>query len=67
MHYNFDQIIDRTNTNSIKYDVRENYFGKADVIPLWVADMDFATPECIRKAVIKRAEHEIYGYSLKLG
>jgi cystathionine beta-lyase len=65
MHYNFDQIIDRTNTNSIKYDVRENYFGKADVIPLWVADMDFATPECIRKAVIKRAEHEIYGYSLK--
>jgi cystathionine beta-lyase len=65
MHYNFDQTIDRTNSNSIKYDVRENYFGKADVIPLWVADMDFATPECIRKAVSERAEHEIYGYSLK--
>ena len=65
MKYNFDQIIDRSNTNAIKYDVRESYFGKADIIPLWVADMDFATPECIRDAVIDRANHEIYGYSLK--
>ncbi len=65
MKYNFDQIIDRSNSNSIKYDLRDNYFGKADIIPLWVADMDFATPKCIRKAVIERANHEIYGYSLK--
>jgi cystathionine beta-lyase len=65
MKYNFDQKIERTNTNTVKYDLRKNYFGKADVIPLWVADMDFATPECIRKAVAERANHEIYGYSLK--
>jgi len=65
MNYNFDQAIDRTTTNSVKYNLRKVYFGKADVIPLWVADMDFATPECIRKAVAERAKHEIYGYSLK--
>lgn len=65
MKYNFDQTINRENTNSVKYDIRESYFGKADVIPLWVADMDFASPECIRNAVAKRAKHEIYGYSIK--
>jgi len=65
MKYNFNQIIDRTQSNTVKYDIREIYFGKKDIIPLWVADMDFATPECIRKAVQTRAEHEIYGYSLK--
>ncbi|MCD6090603.1 MAG: PatB family C-S lyase [Bacteroidales bacterium] len=65
MKYNFDQCIDRTNSNAVKYAIRESYFGKKDVIPLWVADMDFATPECIRKAVVERAEHEIYGYSIK--
>jgi cystathionine beta-lyase len=63
--HNFDKIIKRENTNSVKYDLREWYFGKKDVIPMWVADMDFATPECIRNAVKKRAEHPIYGYSIK--
>ncbi|MBN1651817.1 MAG: PatB family C-S lyase [Bacteroidales bacterium] len=65
MTYNFDQIIDRSSSNSVKYDIRQAYFGNKNVIPLWVADMDFATPECIRKAILKRANHEIYGYSIK--
>lgn len=65
MKYNFDQTIDRTTSSAVKYDLRKTYFGKADVIPLWVADMDFASPECIRNAVTERAKHEIYGYSLK--
>lgn len=65
MIYNFNQTIDRLSSNSVKYDIREIYFGNKNVIPLWVADMDFATPECIRKAILKRAEHEIYGYSIK--
>lgn len=65
MNYNFDQYIDRTTSSAVKYDLRKVYFGKADVIPLWVADMDFASPECIRNAVTERANHEIYGYSLK--
>lgn len=63
--YNFDKIIERANTNSVKFDLRKQYFGKEDVIPLWVADMDFETPDFIREAIIQRTEHPIYGYSIK--
>ncbi len=63
--YNFDEPIDRTNTNCIKYDGRSMVFGKADVLPLWVADMDFRTPDFIVKAIKKRAEHEVYGYTFR--
>lgn len=63
--YNFDEIIDRTNTNCIKYDARTNFFGNPDVIPLWVADMDFRTPDFIVETIKKRADHEIYGYTFR--
>jgi cystathionine beta-lyase len=65
MTYNFDKIIHRENTNSVKYDLRKQFFNKENVLPMWVADMDFETPEFIRKAIQKRAEHPIYGYSIK--
>ncbi|MBL4560637.1 MAG: pyridoxal phosphate-dependent aminotransferase [Labilibaculum sp.] len=65
MHYNFDEIIDRKNTDCIKYDKLDKVFGKKDLLPLWVADMDFKVPPCISKAIIKRANHEIYGYSFR--
>lgn len=63
--YNFDERIDRTQTNSIKYDGRKMFFGNADLLPLWVADMDFRTPDFIVDAVKKRAEHEIFGYTFR--
>lgn len=63
--YNFDELIDRTNTNCIKYDARSSFFGKADVLPLWVADMDFRTPDFIVEAIKKRAEMEIFGYTFR--
>ncbi len=65
MKYTFDQRIDRSGTSSVKYDFREVLFGKPDVIPMWVADMDFETPEFIREALIRRAQHPIYGYTLR--
>ena len=65
MNYNFDEIIDRSNTNCEKYDSRLKIFGNADVIPFWVADTDFKTPDFIVNAVKKRAEHEVYGYPVK--
>jgi len=65
MSYNFDEIIDRNNTNCEKYDGRKRVFGTDDLIPLWVADTDFRTPDFIVDAVKKRAEHEIYGYPIK--
>jgi len=63
--YNFDEIIDRTNTNCIKYDGRTMFFGNADVLPLWVADMDFRTPDFIVEAIKERAEKDIYGYTFR--
>jgi cystathionine beta-lyase len=65
MNYSFDEIIDREGTACVKWDLRENVFGKADVLPMWVADMDFKTPGFITDAVIQRANHAIYGYSFR--
>ena len=63
--YNFDEKVNREGTNCIKYDARTRMFGTNDVLPLWVADMDFKTPDFVVEAIKKRAEHEIYGYTLR--
>lgn len=63
MNYNFDQIVNRMGTNSIKYDFAVERGMPADVLPLWVADMDFPTAPAITEALVKVAEHGIYGYS----
>ena len=63
--YDFDKVIPRANTNCIKYDVRQAVFGNPNVLPMWVADMDFETPDFAREAVIRRAEHPVYGYHFK--
>ena len=65
MSYNFDKIVNRADTNCVKYDLRKAVFGNPDVLPMWVADMDFETPDFARKAVLKRAKHPIYGYHFK--
>ncbi|UJP02328.1 MAG: PatB family C-S lyase, partial [Nitrosomonas sp.] len=62
--FDFDRKIDRTGTHSVKYDSRLAVFGKADVIPAWVADMDFAAPPAVTRALTERAQHPIYGYTL---
>lgn len=61
--YNFDQVVDRRNTNSIKYDFALEKGKPEDVLPLWVADMDFRAPECVVEALLRSAEHGIFGYS----
>lgn len=61
--YNFDQIIDRTNTNSLKYDFAIERGKENDVMPLWVADMDFATLPEITDALEERVRHKIFGYT----
>lgn len=60
----FDQPIQRENTASVKFDVRKAVFGRDDVIPVWVADMDFAAPEAVTAALKARAEHPVYGYTI---
>lgn len=60
----FDIPVQREGTASLKFDGRQQVFGRADVNPLWVADMDFASPDCIQAAIAKRNQHPVYGYSL---
>ncbi len=65
MYYNFDEEIDRLNTSSIKYDGLQQFFGSDDLLPMWVADMDFRTPHFIINALKNRLEHEVLGYSFR--
>jgi cystathionine beta-lyase len=63
MKYNFNALINRVGSDSLKYDLREKFFKSPDVLPLWVADMDFRTPDFVIDAIKERAVHEIFGYS----
>ena len=63
MKYDFDRIWDRSNNNSVKWDNVKAVFGRDDVIPMWIADMDFPVAQPIVEALKKRAEHEFYGYT----
>ena len=63
MKYNFDEVIDRSGTRAAKYDERAKKFGTNDVIPLWVADMDFRTAQPIVDACRAKAEEGIWGYT----
>ncbi|MCK5856679.1 MAG: PatB family C-S lyase [Bacteroidales bacterium] len=65
MKYNFDTQLERSGTDSVKYDLRKAYFGNEDVIPLWVADMDFETPDFILNALRNRLEHPVFGYGFR--
>ena len=64
MENEFDRVIPRDGTASLKYDGRLSFFGGGDVLPLWVADMDFAVPAAVRDALMTRAAHPIYGYTV---
>jgi cystathionine beta-lyase len=61
----FDEIVPRENTDCSKYDDRLKRFGRADVLPMWVADMDFRAPDCIRQALQQLVDQNLYGYHLK--
>lgn len=63
MKYNFDEIIDRKGTDALKTDALATRYGDPDLIPLWVADMDFKSPPAIADAIIQRAKHGIFGYT----
>ena len=61
--YDFDKVTERKGTGAIKTDALGKVYGKDDLIPLWVADMDFETPDFIVEALKKRMEHPIFGYT----
>ena len=63
--YNFDEVIERRGSSCLKYDALEERYGRVDLIPLWVADMDFKTPDFIVDALRRRLDHPIFGYTMK--
>ena len=64
MTYDFDKIIDRTGSGDLKHGVLKERYGRDDLLPLWVADMDFETPPFITDALRQRLEHSLFGYTV---
>ncbi len=62
---NFDEKINREKTDAFKLELRKTFFGSEEVLPLWVADMDFKAPPKVIEAIQERANHEIYGYTIR--
>lgn len=62
----FDEGAQREGTECEKWDSRKEVFGRADVIPLWVADMDFPSPAAVKEALVERAQQGVYGYTQSL-
>ncbi|MDR1630881.1 MAG: pyridoxal phosphate-dependent aminotransferase [Oscillospiraceae bacterium] len=63
MNYNFDEIVDRRNTDALKYDFAAKRGRPDGLLPLWVADMDFRTPQCVIDALVEKSRHGIFGYT----
>lgn len=61
--YTFDEVIDRRSSDCLKYGVLQERWGRTDLLPLWVADMDFRTPDFIVNAIRERLNHEVLGYT----
>ncbi len=64
MKYDFDRVVNRKGTASMKWDTVSSLFGEEDILPMWVADMDFPSAKPIIDAIIERAGHQVFGYTL---
>ncbi len=64
IQYDFDKIVDRTGSGDLKHEVLQERYGRSDLLPLWVADMDFETPHFITDALRQRLEHSLFGYTV---
>jgi cystathionine beta-lyase len=65
MKYDFDKVISRQGTGALKLDVLQERYGDANLLPLWVADMDFETPAFITDALKERLNHSLFGYTVE--
>lgn len=63
-HYDFDEIIERKGSNCVKHDGMRRFYGTNELLPMWVADMDFRSPDFVMEAIRKRSEHEVLGYAV---
>ena len=65
MHYDFDKPVDRRGSGDLKHEVLQERYGRSDLLPLWVADMDWETPSFITDALKARLEHSLFGYTVE--
>lgn len=65
--YDFDRLPQRRGTGALKWDALQERYGRDDLLPLWVADMDFETPPCVVDALKRRMEHPVFGYTVTPG
>lgn len=65
MRYDFDKPVDRTGSGDLKHEVLQERYGRSDLLPLWVADMDWETPHFITEALKARLEHSLFGYTVE--
>ena len=65
MTYDFDKLVDRRGSGDLKHEVLQERYGRSDLLPLWVADMDWETPSFITNALKQRLEHSLYGYTVE--
>lgn len=63
MNTNFDQVVDRKGTNSVKWDLNDRIYGSNEILPMWVADMDFKAPEVVIEALKTQLDHGVFGYT----
>ena len=63
--YDFDRVVDRRDTGALKLEVLAERYGRDDLLPLWVADMDFETPHFITEALRRRLDHSLFGYTVE--
>ncbi|MDX8044779.1 MalY/PatB family protein [Gracilibacillus sp. S3-1-1] len=63
MTFSFDKQIERRNTRAVKWDLVQSLYGSKDVLPMWVADMDFEVPPAVKDALVERVQHGVFGYT----
>ena len=65
MKYNFDQVVNRKGSNSVKWDNLKEVYGTEDILPMWIADMDFKAPDEVIEALQVKLDHGVFGYNVK--
>ena len=65
MKYNFDEVVNRQGTNSVKWDNLKEVYGRDDILPMWIADMDFKAPDEVLEALKVKLDHGVFGYNIK--
>ena len=64
LEYNFDKVINRQGSNSVKWDSLKEVYGKEDILPMWIADMDFKAPDGVLQALQEKLDHGVFGYNI---